>query len=185
MEPNSKRIADGLNLDMFEEENFIREQDDGKSIPFIETEQDLVHDLNRDRVRSALRKAGMKGATPSEIANMVGLSTLTARKHLEELCSTREAYRLRRGKQITMYYINGRPRHEFGVDRTEYSDLAFEVCLAEGPENTLMLHLIEKRTSLLEGEQIEGGVIIPLDIAPKIIEMMKKFYDKGGKINAR
>ena len=84
-----------------------------------------------------------------------------------------------------MYYINGKPRHDFGVDRVEYSDLSFEVGLAEGPDETLMLHLIEKRETLLEGEQVEGGVIIPLHLVPKLIEKMKKFYEKGGTANAR
>ena len=184
MQRNSKKLTEDLDLDMFEEDDYINEIDKDETTFSIETNQDIAHDLNRDNVRSALRKAGIQGATPSEISNMVNLSHQTARKHLEELCATREAYKLRRSKLITMYYINGKPRHDFGVDRVEYSNLAFEVCLAEGPDNTLMLHLIEKRSTLLEGEQIEGGVIIPLDLVPKVVDKIKKFYDKGGKVNA-
>ena len=184
MQLDSRKLKGGLNLDMFEEE-YIEEIDEKHSRFILETQQDVMHDYNRDRVRGALRKAGVKGATPSEISSLTGLSTQTCRKHLEELCSTREAYRLRRSKQITMYYINGKPRHDFGVDRVEYSDLSFEVGLAEGPDETLMLHLIEKRETLLEGEQVEGGVIIPLHLVPKLIEKMKKFYEKGGNANAR
>ncbi len=184
MEPNSKKLTDDLHLDMFEEDELMEDIAGENESFIIQTNQDVAHDFNRDKVRGALRKAGMQGATPSEIANMVGINPQTARKHLEELCATREAYKLRRSKQITMYYINGKPRHDFGIERVEYSNLAFEVCLAEGPDNTLMLHLIEKRATLLEGEQIEGGVIIPLDLVPKIMEKMKKIYSNGEKVNA-
>lgn len=185
MQSNSKKILGDLDLDMFETEELEINLDKKRTQFTVETQQDIMHDFNRDRVRSALRKAGIKGATPSEIASMTGLSNQTARKHLDELCATREAYRLRRSKQITMYYVNGKPLHEFGIEKIEYSDLAFEACLAEGPDELLMLHLIEKRDTLLEGEQIEGGIIIPLHLVPKIIEKMNKFYKKGGEINAR
>jgi DNA-binding transcriptional ArsR family regulator len=144
----------------------------------FKSNKEIENELNKEMVLKALRSRGQIGATSSEIAEITDLSQVTARKHLEELCKIREAYKLKRGKQITIYYINGKPRHEYGIKKVEDGDTTFEMCLAEGPNNKILLHLIEKKLTLLEGESIEGGVIIPIDLIPEINKKMKDFYDK-------
>lgn len=146
------------------------------------TRYDLLHDLNKERVRQSLRRAS-EGATPQEIANVTQLTAPTAKKYLEELCATREAYKLKRNKTTTIYYNNGKPRHDFGVERIEEGNTLFELSLAEGPDDTLLLHLIEKRFTLLEGEQIEGGVIVPVSRIPSLIESIGKLYELSGGEN--
>jgi len=151
--------------------------------PAMITSHELAHDLNKEKVRLALRKAGTKGATPQEISNAISIGPQTVKKCLEELCSTREAYRLKRNRTTTMYYYNGRPRHDFGVERVEDGNTVFELSLAEGPHESLLLHIIEKRFTLLEGEQIEGGVIIPLSQVQAITERIERLQKLAGAGN--
>ncbi|HEX9908472.1 MAG TPA: hypothetical protein VGB78_08440 [Thermoplasmata archaeon] len=149
-------------------------------IPDLATRNDLTHEFNKENVRKALRRADSNGATPSEIASLTGLTVQTARKCLDELCATREAYKLKRNRNITIYYNNGKPRHDFGVERIEDGNTTLEVSLAEGPSESLLLHVTEKRFTLLEGEQVEGGIIVPLNQIPPLIESMRRFHELAG-----
>lgn len=154
--------------------------DEDADLPNMATKYELIHDVNKERVRQILRRANDRGATPQEIAKVINLGTQTVKKYLEELCATREAYKLKRNKTTTMYYNNGRPRHDFGVERIEEGNSLFELSLAEGPQDTLLLHIIEKRFTLLEGETIEGGVIVPVSRAPSLIEKINRLYELSG-----
>lgn len=148
------------------------------------TRGELVHGIYKESVRKALRKAAVSGVTPSEISRVTRLNVQTARKCLEELCATREAYKLKRNRTTTIYYNNGRPRHEFGIERIEDGNTSFEISLAEGADDSLLVHIIEKRFTLLEGEQIEGGVIVPLAQIPALVKAVESFQKLAGVTDA-
>lgn len=184
MTHNKNRLVEGLSLETFKEgigPVIVEEEDErfGNAMGFS-THQEIMHEYNRDKVRQALRKAGDRGATSTEISKMTHLAPQTAKKYLEELRAIREAYGLKRNRTTTIYHINGRPRHDFGFERVEDGNMVFEMSLAEGPDDTLLLHIVEKRFTLLEGEQVEGGVILPIRLIPSIIEKMGKFHELAG-----
>ncbi|DAC72517.1 MAG TPA: hypothetical protein DSN98_04830 [Thermoplasmata archaeon] len=147
----------------------------------FKSQKEIDSGLNKNIVLKALRSRGLDGATCSEIAEITKLSMNTSRKYLDDLCKIREAYKLKRGKQITIYYINGKPRHEYGFEKIEHDDNIFEFCLAEGANNRLLLHVIEKKMTLLDGEIIDGSVIIPHELIPDVIKKMKAFYEMAEK----
>ena len=173
-EDDSTETSYGFGVDEIELSN--EEESENSS---LNTRPDLIHDIHRERVRQALRHAS-DGATPQEIANAIKLSAQTVKKYLEELCATREAYKLRRNRTTTIYYNNGKPRHDFGMERIEEGNSLFELSLAEGPSDTLLLHIIEKRFTLLEGEQIEGGIIVPVTQIPAMLEKIRRLYELSG-----
>ena len=64
----------------------------------FKSHKEIENELNRELVLKALRSRGPMGATSSEIAEITKMSQVTSRKHLEDLCKIREAYKLKRGK---------------------------------------------------------------------------------------
>jgi len=118
-----------------------------------------------DQVRGVVRKYGEDGISASVVADMLDISTETARTHLNTLCSLREVYKQKKNKQLHLYYPNGRPLHGLGTRRIEANDgdLILELQLAQGKNEGLYFHVKEKRFSLLEGERTEGAIMFPLD----------------------
>ena len=179
-------LISGIDLEKFEDKPDLSliNQDLRREEVALRTRGELVHGLNKEVVRKALRKAGVSGVTSSEISKITRLNIQTARKCLEELCTTREAYKLKRNRTTTIYYNNGKPRHEYGTERLDDGNATYEISLAEGPSESLLVHIIEKRFTLLEGEQIEGGVIIPISLATPLMKALEKFQMLAGDSNA-
>ena len=138
-----------------------------------------------EKIRHALFLHGRDGLTAHEVAAIAGLSEPTARKHLEKLCSIREAYAVIRQANMRLYYPNGEPLHGLGKDRIEDGPHILEAVLARGPQNRLFIHITEKRFSALEGERTEGGVLVPLDIVTQFVDVIKKLKTKGDTIAER
>jgi len=180
-----RSLIDGIDLEKFEDRpnlsplnQIVLEEGE------LRTRGEILHGLNKEVIRRALRKAGMTGATSSEISKITELNVQTARKCLEELCVTREAYKLKRNRTTTIYYNNGKPRHEYGTERIDDGSTSYEISLAEGADESLLIHIVEKRFTLLEGEQIEGGIIIPINLAAQLIKALDKFQSMVGDSNA-
>jgi len=180
MSRDVQSLIRGLSLENFDDwhsanlpvgDGFIRERIAHQS------RGETAHALQKEIVQKALRRAGPAGATTSEISRLTGLNSQAARKSLEELCATREAYKLKRNRTTTIYYNNGRPRHEFGTERIEEGSTTYEISLAEGPDDSLLVHIIEKKFTLLEGEQIEGGVIMPISQVPALVKALANFHE--------
>jgi len=186
MSKDVESLIRGLSLERFEDQPNTNLFGEGlkQEETTHQTRGELVHGLYKENVRKALRKAGVSGVTSSEISRITNLNIQTARKCLEELCATREAYKLKRNRTTTIYYNNGRPRHEFGIERIEDGNTTYEISLAEGPDDSLLVHIIEKRFTLLEGEQIEGGVIVPITQIPALVKAVGNFQKLAGETNA-
>src|SRR2546426_10924830 len=84
-----------------------------------------------EKVRHALFLHGRDGLTAPEAAALSGLSEPTARKHLERLCSIREAYAVNRQANMRLYYPNGEPLHGLGKVRIEDGPYVLEALLAQ------------------------------------------------------
>lgn len=134
----------------------------------------------QERIRQVLFTHGWDGLTASEVGQLANVSEPTARKYLEKLCSIRDAYSLKRKANLTLYYPNGKPLHGYGEYRFESLPHIIELMLAEGPDEKLFFHILEKRYSILEGEKTEGGVLIPVEVVDKLIDSLKKLKEKGG-----
>lgn len=147
-----------------------REDDDEPRDPDEFTEK-FEKSVLKDQIRAVVRQYGEDGIAASVVADMVGVTTETARKHLNDLCQLRELYKQKQNKQSYAYYPNGKPLHGLGKRRVEAQggDLVFEFQLAQGKNDDLFFHIKEKRFSLLEGERTEGALMFPA-------EKMDEFY---------
>ena len=140
--------------------------------------------LTLERVRHALFLNGREGLTASEVAGFATISEPTARRHLDRLCAIREAYSVLRKTNARYYYPNGEPLHGLGKYRVERGPHIVETVLARGPEDRLFLHVTEKRFSILEGEKVEGGIMIPFELIDRVSDQMKKLQTKGALIES-
>lgn len=133
-----------------------------------------------DQVRRAVRRYGEDGVAVSDLTDLTDLSRKTVQRHLDTLCNLREVYRQKKGKQMYLYYPNGKPLHGVGTERIECDDgdTILEVQLAQGKDDDLFFHVTEKRFSLLEGETTEGAVVIPKDNMDELFESMNALSDK-------
>lgn len=129
-----------------------------------------------DQVRRAVRRFGEDGISVSEVAQVTDLTKKTVRRHLDTLCNLREVYRQKKGKQMYLYYPNGKPLHGIGTERIESDDgeTILEIQLAQGKNEDLFFHVTEKRFSLLEGETTEGAIIFPLDEVDEFFQKLEK-----------
>lgn len=134
--------------------------------------------LAQDKVRRAVRKYGKDGITVSEIVQVTDLSRSTVDKHLAKLRRLREVYRMKRDKQMYLYYPNGKPLHSFGKKRVEKGDTILDIQLAEGKNEEMFFHLSEKRFSLMEGETTEGAVIFPLSALDEVFQNLQEFANE-------
>jgi len=175
---------DGLSLGDFDIANYVEPQDESAFLAGTLKRQ-AKESLGMERVRRALFEHGRNGLTPPEVAGLVRLSEPTVRKHLERLCSIREAYVVMRQANLRLYYPNGEPLHGMGRARIEEGPYIIETVLARGPEERLFIHITEKRFSVLEGERTEGGVLVPLDSVNELIEEMRKLKERGAEIVSR
>ena len=140
--------------------------------------------LTLERVRHVLFLNGREGLTAAEVAGFATISEPTARRYLDRLCSIREAYSVLRKTNARYYYPNGEPLHGLGKYRVDQGPHVVETVLARGPEDRLFLHITEKRFSILEGEKVEGGIMIPFELIDQITEQMKKLQAKGALIES-
>ena len=129
-----------------------------------------------DQIRGIVRQYGEDGIAASVVADMADVTTDTARRHLNKLCSLREVYKQKKNKQVWLYYPNGKPLHGIGTRRIESpkDDIVFELQLAQGKHDDLYFHMKEKRFSLLEGERTEGAVMFPMDRLDDFISEMNE-----------
>lgn len=116
-----------------------------------------------DKIRRAVRRYGEDGITVPEIEEVTDLSQKTIRKHLDTLRHLREVYRQKRTGKTYFWYPNGTPLHSFGKKRVESGETIIDLQVAEKQDDEYFLHITEKRYSLMEGETVEGAVIIPVD----------------------
>lgn len=137
--------------------------------------------VKQDQVRGVVRQYGEDGISASVVADMLDMSTETARKHLKELVSLREVYKQKANKQMDLYYPNGKPLHGIGSRRIEddKGDKTLEVQLAQGKDEELHFHVKEKRFSLIEGERTEGAIMFPLD---KLDEFFAELDDLASEV---
>ena len=140
-------------------------------------------DFLREKVRQILFKHGWEGLTVTEIAHLAEVTEPTARRYLEKLTSIREAYSVKRKANLTLYYPNGKPLHALGKYKIEQPPYILESILAEGPGKRILVHITEKRYSILEGETTEGGILLPLELVSKLIDNLKNLMKKGSDIN--
>lgn len=140
-------------------------------------------DFLREKIRQILFKHGWEGLTVTEVAHLAEVTEPTTRRYLEKLTSIREAYSVKRKANLTLYYPNGTPLHALGKYKIEQPPYILESVLAKGPGEKILIHIIEKRYSILEGETTEGGILLPLELVPKLIDNLKKLMEKGSGIN--
>jgi DNA-binding transcriptional ArsR family regulator len=133
-----------------------------------------------DQVRRAVRRYGEDGIAVSDLEEVTDLSRKTVQRHLDTLCNLREVYRQKKGKQMYLYYPNGKPLHGVGTERIECDDgdTILEVQLAQGKNDDLFFHVTEKRFSLLEGETTEGAIVFPLDSVDELFESLNELSEK-------
>jgi DNA-binding transcriptional ArsR family regulator len=136
--------------------------------------------LALQQVRRAVRKHGEDGISVTELVELTDLTRKTVQSHLDRLRSLREVYRQRKGKQMYLYYPNGRPLHSVGSKYVECSDgeTGIEVQLAKGKNDDLYLHVTEKRFSLLEGETTEGAIIFPVDDLERVSQALQQLSEE-------
>lgn len=128
-----------------------------------------------DQVRRAVRRHGEDGIAVSDLVEITGLARKTVDRHLDTLRKLREVYREKKGKQMYLYYPNGKPLHGVGRERIECSDgdTILELQLAQGKGEELFYRVSEKRFSLLEGETHEGAIIFPREDIDELIEKLE------------
>lgn len=151
--------------------------DDERSVEgFIDSDEGT---LALDKVRRAVRRYGEgEGITISEIVEVTELTRQTVTKHLDTLRRLREVYRVKRDKQMYLYYPNGRPLHSYGRERVEEGDTILDIQLARGRNDELYFHLTEKRFSLMEGETTEGAVIFPRSALDEVFQKLQQFANE-------
>ncbi len=139
--------------------------------------------LSTERVRYTLYKYGREnGITALQCSKLSGIAEPTTRKYLEKLCLIREAYSTKVGK-TALYFPNGEPLHGFGRYRIEDNPpYVVEAVLSRGPRNGLLIHLTEKRFSVIDGELVQGGIVIPIEYVDKLVNAMKNLKKKGENI---
>lgn len=136
-----------------------------------------------DQVRRAVRRHGEDGIAVSDLVEITGLSRKTVDRHLDTLRNLREVYREKKGKQMYLYYPNGRPLHGVGSERVECSDgdTVLELQLAQGRGEELFFHVSEKRFSLLEGESHEGAIMFPTSDVDELIKKLETLKEEVGE----
>lgn len=141
--------------------------------------------LALEQVRRAVRQHGEDGISVTEIMELTGLARKTVQNKLERLTSLREIYRQKKGKQIYLYYPNGKPLHSVGSEFIECSDgeTGIEVQLAHGKNEELYFHVTEKRFSLLEGETNEGAIIFPREDFEDLMRAFQSLNQEFEEIN--
>lgn len=136
--------------------------------------------LALEKVRRAVRRYGEDGISVTEIMEVTGLTRKTVQGHLDRLRNLREIYRQKKGKQIYLYYPNGKPLHGVGREHIECSDgeTGIEIQLAQGKNDGLYFHVTEKRFSLLEGETNEGAIIFPLEDLDAVFQGLQSLAEE-------
>ncbi|MDZ5810055.1 winged helix-turn-helix domain-containing protein [Halorubrum sp. AD140] len=136
--------------------------------------------LALEKVRRAVRKHGEDGISVTEIMEVTGLTRKTVSSHLDRLRNLREIYRQKKGKQMFLYYPNGKPLHGVGREYIECSDgeTGIEIQLAKGKNDDLYFHVTEKRFSLLEGETSEGAIIFPMEDLDKVFKGLNSLSEE-------
>lgn len=141
--------------------------------------------LALEQVRRSVRQHGEDGISVTEIAELTDLTRKTVQNHLDRLRNLREVYRQKKGKQMYLYYPNGKPLHGVGSEYVECSDgeTGIEMQVAQGKDDELYLHITEKRFSLLEGETNEGAIIFPIDDLDAIFQKLNSLTEEVQDIN--
>jgi len=173
-EPNSLSDFDTLSFPSL---------DDTKTMDLKGWSRSAKEDFLREKIRQILFIHGWEGLTATEVAHLANLTEPTARRHLDRLSSIREAYSIKRKANLTLYYPNGKPLHGFGKYKIEHPPFILESVLAEGPGKKILVHITEKRYSILDGETTEGGVLVPLELIPKLIDNLKSLMERGSGID--
>lgn len=161
-----------------------RGRDPVEGLEDVETENSFSAEHKKaialDQVRRAVRKHGENGVAVSDLVEITGLSRKTVDRHLDTLRKLREVYREKKGKQMYLYYPNGKPLHGVGSERIECTDgdTILELQLAQGREDELFFHVAEKRFSLLEGESHEGAIIFPTADVDELINKLESLREE-------
>ncbi len=135
-----------------------------------EAKQALIDEL----ILQQIRLRGEEGLTAGEIAELTNVPRETVYRHLQNLTALREIYSVKKSRRLNLYFPNGRPLHRVGKRRIEDGDAILEVVMAQGSKGRLFLQVTEKRFSLLEGESIQGGIVVPTEMLPALIETLQE-----------
>jgi predicted DNA-binding protein YlxM (UPF0122 family) len=136
--------------------------------------------LTREKVRRAIRDYGKDGISIDEISALTNLNRIAIKKHLDKLSALREVYSQRKNYKITLYYHNGIPLHHLGKRRLDCKDTIIESTIAQGKNDTIFFHILEKRYSILEGESPEGAIMIPIEQLDRFIEHLRELKENYG-----
>jgi hypothetical protein len=136
--------------------------------------------FTREKVRRAVREFGKDGLSIEEISALTNLNRIAIKKHLDKLISLREVYPQKKNYKITLYYHNGKPLHHLGKKRLDCGDTILESTIAQGKNNSIFFHILEKRYSVLEGETSEGAIMVPIEQLERFIEDLKELKENYG-----
>ncbi|MCM1566341.1 MAG: hypothetical protein NC238_10410 [Dehalobacter sp.] len=150
-----------------------------------ETKETLV----RERIRFAVRRYGIDGITLDELVKITNHDKKTVQNHLNALMALREVYSQKKNLKLTYYYPNGKPLHDVGKKIIEINNNSektggtyYEVSLAKGRDEKLFFHILEKKFSLLEGDKVEGAILLPLDSLDQFIKCFTDFQNEFGDV---
>ncbi len=136
--------------------------------------------FTREKVRRAVREFGKAGLTIEEISTLTHLNRVSIKKHLDKLIGLREVYSQKKNHKIILYYHNGKPLHHLGKRRLDCKDTILESTIAQGKNDNIFFHILEKRYSVLEGETSEGAIMVPIEQLERFIEDLKELKENYG-----
>jgi predicted DNA-binding protein YlxM (UPF0122 family) len=139
--------------------------------------------LTREKVRRAIRDYGKDGLSIEEIVALTNLNRIAIKKHLDKLSGLREVYSQKKNYKITLYYHKGKPLHHLGKRRLDCKDTIIESTIAQGKNDSIFFHILEKRYSVLEGETPEGAIMIPIEQLERFIENLKELKENYGGLS--
>jgi len=179
------KIASIRLSDLEETENLVKSDDldlDFDSDVWKHLSPEVRESLTREKVRTAIRDYGKDGLSIEEVAALTNLNRIAIKKHLDKLIGLREVYSQKKNYKITLYYHNGRPLHHLGKKRLDCGDTILESTIAQGKNNCIFFHILEKRYSVLEGESPEGAIMVPIEQLDAFIECLKELKENFGGI---
>jgi hypothetical protein len=103
------------------------------------------------------------------VAEALGLSPNTAKKHLDYLVATREIYNRVYSQRNVVYFPNERLSHPYVQSLIELEDQTFRVNLIEN-ERGSFVYIQELQDTPGFGMKVVGGVIIRKDNLAKMVE---------------
>ncbi|ODS36160.1 hypothetical protein BEH94_08435 [Candidatus Altiarchaeales archaeon WOR_SM1_SCG] len=126
-------------------------------------------------------KINSNGITISDIFNNTPFTRPTVIKHLEKMVSSRKAYKIRRGKQIFVYYPNGRPVHpEYRIEKKSIeNEINFRGTFLNNNYGKFVF-----LESLNQGNISGGSMLIRRSDIQSFFEFIKEVIEKDKKLKS-